>query len=922
MDKKIERSLDENTGITEEFEQLSRECFERIFDMLGKRNFERWIDKRKLAPRIKELVIESMDEDDKREHPHWGGYYTRGTNEIKLRRNSSNTATHEKFHFITDQGDHFTTFMNEGLTEYLKSMSEGNVSGYHENVECVKFLHYLFGDSIVKAYLLGMPNVLDNKICSALTNNNLREQRETRLEIKNFYANLDLYHEYNSAQAKYSQAKNSTEFKYSEKELEEMENEAKKAEHDYFLVKDDLIAFFQKMVIARISEISRNMGFYHNGMLDVELASRTIKEMVTRMPIRYFDNNFLNIGKIKEETARLAAREVILNSHLVAFDEGEIRDEKIDMFVDKIVPNVKYSRTQISVDYSTVSNEELVFDKEKTEMTEKILQAFIGNEELDITTYLERMAIIQEKLKISETQMEYILAKHNIDRLSNTTNPLQINSKIQEVFPVFRAIYKTERQRERDTVSTREVTFREIGKNRYLEVRDNQRFFIEIGEDGSIYEEEIKYGHSTIFRGNERLDINYKSGMEDVEVLNNGKKTRLGVPTSFREIKDLVLSEAILKIVSDRINSNEYMMIQNDAPNPYEIEGIRYTGEVDTRSRKIDLVKFIEDLKGMQNVIPESIRQAEFNDLAYLLLDKVYGTGPIRDENGILRREDEVIDVYFEFRDNFEKMFNPNILEVDKRRYLKRLEETTKELNKIRKERVSESAKTAAIAFETPEAKKKYFKNLEEKNVKAKKEEENNLKKNVSNFKYGSYIEYQEDLEHLEYNLSGVYTTDDIDTRERKVKVSEFADAIKTFLSSVPEDKKTEIFDTIFNQMMTRAYGIGKVNLSNDKQLELATANIRNAITLNVFENKKIDENVLASDLEMLNNFHKELAESNKKHTLIAFKDENTRRMYDVIKGLVKSGASEGEVGTQVRTLIEIHNEMMREKEEQNRSRE
>ena len=68
--------------------------------------------------------------------------------------------------------------------------------------------------------------------------------------------------------------------------------------------------------------------------------------------------------------------------------------------------------------------------------------------------------------------------------------------------------------------------------------------------------------------------------------------------------------------------------------------------------------------------------------------------------------------------------------------------------------------------------------------------------------------------------------------------------------------------------------------------------------------------------------FHKELAESNKKHTLIAFKDENTRRMYDVIKGLVKSGASEGEVGTQVRTLIEIHNEMMKEKEDPNYSRE
>lgn len=60
MDKRIERSLDENIGIAKEFEELTRDCFERIFDMLGKRNFERWIDKRKLAPRIKTLIIETM----------------------------------------------------------------------------------------------------------------------------------------------------------------------------------------------------------------------------------------------------------------------------------------------------------------------------------------------------------------------------------------------------------------------------------------------------------------------------------------------------------------------------------------------------------------------------------------------------------------------------------------------------------------------------------------------------------------------------------------------------------------------------------------------------------------------------------------------------------------------------------------------
>ena len=69
MDKRLEKSLEINSGITEEFEELSKDCFERIFDMLGKKNFERWINKRQLAPRIKELVIESMGEKEKKENP-------------------------------------------------------------------------------------------------------------------------------------------------------------------------------------------------------------------------------------------------------------------------------------------------------------------------------------------------------------------------------------------------------------------------------------------------------------------------------------------------------------------------------------------------------------------------------------------------------------------------------------------------------------------------------------------------------------------------------------------------------------------------------------------------------------------------------------------------------------------------------------
>lgn len=122
--------------------------------------------------------------------------------------------------------------------------------------------------------------------------------------------------------------------------------------------------------------------------------------------------------------------------------------------------------------------------------------------------------------------------------------------------------------------------------------------------------------------------------------------------------------------------------------------------------------------------------------------------------------------------------------------------------------------------------------------------------------------------------------------------------------------------------MLDRAYGIGNTDLKNDKELAFSVENIRNTIQQKVFEDEEIDEEALTLNLELLNKFHRELAENNKQHTLISFKDDNTRRMFEVIKSLVKSGVSESEIGTQVRTLIEIHNDMMKEKDESNHSRE
>ena len=55
---------------------------------------------------------------------------------------------------------------------------------------------------------------------------------------------------------------------------------------------------------------------------------------------------------------------------------------------------------------------------------------------------------------------------------------------------------------------------------------------------------------------------------------------------------------------------------------------------------------------------------------------------------------------------------------------------------------------------------------------------------------------------------------------------------------------------------------------------------------------------------------------------MIGFKDENTRKMFEVISKIVETGATEGEMGTQLRSLIEIHNDMMKNRDSKTDSRE
>lgn len=898
MDKRIERSIDENTKLSEEFRTLAKTCFGRIFDMLGKRNFERWIDKRNLSSRIKELVIESMQPEEEREHPDWAGYHTRGTNRIRLRKTSkSDVATHEKFHFITDTGEKFPTFINEGLTEYMKGMAEGKPNVYLENVGTVRFLHETFGDSIIKAYLLGQPRVFDNKISLAIVNDNVSERFEGQAKVKSFYRNLDVFQNYSYARSRYEQASLSKE-DYTQEELTKMREDMIKAQQAYEPVKDDILGMFEQLAVARISQMAKNLEFYRNGTLDLEFASKTIENMTKLIPIHYFENDFEKSEKLKMQIMKASAREVIKNSHLVVYDKGEEKERKIDTFVEKMLPEVKITKTQVISTPSQLKNDDPILMAENKDVIKKILYLITSDKQLDITSYLERLADLQEKFDIPDSTMEYILTKHNTDRFLNSPSLATINQSIIKSFPLFRTLSKISDEREKDTIESK---YRLIGENRYLELRDNQRFFIEIGEDGEIYEEELKYGHSIIFRGRERIEISYKNGMDDFEVSDRHGKIKPHYPISLQELKELEFGKVITKDISEKIKKGNYFTILNDEPNPYPVEGIVYTNEVDTRSRKIDWDGFLQDIQNHQDAVPESVQLDLINKMTSALLDRTYGFGPHKNEHGAYVRDSDIIDIHFEVWDQLEIFFQKDATDQMRDLAKRNLSKFSDKLDDLRKARVSESAKKALFGFENPNAEKEYFKLKD-------KEEQTIIKKKIQEFPYRDYLEIEENEENLALRLDGVYTTADVDTRNRKFLASKFADGAKVLLNDIPESQRQDSFDLIFSKMMRNAYGIGKKQLEDNKDLQKHFDLIKRNISKNVFLGEELDEESIADSLETFNTFHRNQAESNKKVAAVAFRDDKSRKMYDLIVSLSKGNVSLSDLQGTVKKLVEIHN--------------
>ncbi len=291
----------------EQLRTLMHDSFDHIFKYLGKENFLRWINMRNLSDRIKKLSIEEFSQEDKENYPTWNGYYTLGTDRIKLRnKHDINSNIHETYHFVSDNDGRFPTFMNEGLTEYLNNNTLNGSKAYRMNVSVAKFLHKTLGDSIIKAYLTGNVKKFEEYFSSYTSN----DGNAKRSSLEDFYKKLNTIHD----------------FKYG---LANKDN--KTSQSEFNLAMKDTAKYLETIASNYIRKKAQNLDYYAFGKLDFVAIKRDIQKMGT-LAKACFSMEFHS--DIENNITKGALTSIIENSPLVIGCDN--KDKLISSIIEQI----------------------------------------------------------------------------------------------------------------------------------------------------------------------------------------------------------------------------------------------------------------------------------------------------------------------------------------------------------------------------------------------------------------------------------------------------------------------------------------------------------------------------------------------------------------------------------------------------------
>lgn len=824
----INQVIKNNKNINENIKEIIHESYDEIFLTLGKNNFLRWINSTNIADKLKNMIIEEFSAKDIEKEPKGvTGYFNNSQNAIRLRNpNDKNSATHEILHSISydanNSSKEFPKFIDEGLTEYLNGIVSGGSVSYDDNVQLARFLHKTMGDSLIKCYLLTGPDKnFEERFAKLLSFGGDEPKKE---DLDNFYKDVNIIHT----------SKYGDKTKYDEGKI----NVAYSQYYQYI----------ENIGNNYIKEKSKNIEYYKNGTLDLELIAddleSTIKDIfsITKMPQenrkRFYDKFYVK-----------NLRTILNNSHLRNKENINAivwQIYKTQMVIEKTNPeNLDYTANNNVIRIDEDSFHEIL-ERNNQDIPDKLahirlaLNKNIYDENgINIPEFISEIALIGEKTNMTSDQRNRIIGTelfNNSKYIPENVEAKVLINLIRKNLEKINSLSNLERINEKNNIDDK---FIKLGKDKYIHKADGRFFYLEIDDDGKIKEQPL------IINGSIDGVINYYINLNNIYIslnidTNNNNRPFIMVNgrniknikeiNDFKDLKEEVFTDSVKEIISDR----KYYSINDDEKNPYKIPGVSYTGEVDLRSRSLKFESLSSDLSKLINLVPKGKRDSFIEEIVEEKVSKCFGTTRNDLSGG---NYNQIIDII-----KFDVLNNREITP----REMRSLELCNSKLNEIRKERVERSNNTSLVHFENDEAKQRYINNL--KREKRTKEEKRHEKvEEISSLiikNYKSYLYSSEPFEEIQkskkgYDIVGSFNIleeNHVDLDKLTMELSRFASKLK------PEEREEVLKNTILD-FLNKAYGSTKKSIDEDtrKQREEVYESLEKQLLDKVLHDKDID---------------------------------------------------------------------------------
>lgn len=785
-------ALNGNETKSQELRNLLYSALGSTLIYLKEENFERWINKREISDRLKKLILKEFTEEDIKEHSDATGFYVRGKNLIKLLNKDKKTITHELFHFLTDNRMHFSIFIDEGITEYLTMLANNNSTrSYAANVDFVEFVHKAMGDSFIKAYLKGVDNELYNEFGKYF--DGIIGLRES--------ANLTRFNAYSTKMH---------EFLYGTDE-EKKENLNPKE------LREKLSGYYQIIAENAIDKRARELKYYRYGKLDINEAIKDIAELSNsyNSAIRMLYYQMDEIPLADEDFYKKCLEKVIINSHLlVDYDNDK---ERLDKLVNSVLNEMrdddgKVRKLKKSFDFDVITK------SDDRDMPYKLADTLIMKRddiysfgELDITKCLMMIALIKDKTRATDFQMETIVKAGLSTIVDKSVNMEYLTDTVKQLSKLYSSLECKRQEDIRDTVDTKIM---QISEGLYIEKRDSELYLMEIDkETGEISKKHFFEAAVTAklsefpgkdiknFKEDTRL-FKIKYGMNELRLAvdenfenffaydNNKKIENVRVFNSTRDLaENYLIEELIFRALGN--DKRRYINILDDAENPYMVKGMMWTADVDTRSRKINFEEYFENLSSVISLFDDEKREQIIEEKVSEILTSVYGK--IDD-----KCKEKVIDLSKKY------VISGNGLK-EKVDILEELDSMTGELNEVRKLQAEENKKTASYFFRNHNDRMRYESVKQVRKIEKEKEV-------ATNFFMDSIDEcVEEKVEYPTMNFPGVMIVGAYRTRKANtINFEKYIDIFNQALENIAEERREDFVEDITKKSLEILLGESK----------------------------------------------------------------------------------------------------------------